>query len=101
MPIFKRNNDSVGGEARRAVQRIRRETRLGLFTIRDDRRTGVFEPADRIADCVLRDLLELLNGNSTGLPVSPCRNQVRRAWDASNRFSRDRHETPFYAVIEL
>jgi hypothetical protein len=58
MPIFKGNDDSVEGEACRTVQRIRRETRLGLFTIRDDRRARVFEPADRIAKCILGDLLE-------------------------------------------
>src|ERR1700722_17981371 len=91
MTVGEWNRDSTGGEVLKARQRIGGKTRLRLFSIGDDRRAGLVEACDRVAESRLLGRLELVSGSFSCRVSLDCSQQFRWARNTSNRFGGDGH----------
>src|SRR5579864_3435659 len=89
--VCKGNRHPVSREIPQARERIGGKTRLGLLTVRYDRRPSFFQAGNRVAQGSVFDGMELLVRNLSGSTSPHRRQQVRRSGDTSNWLCRDRH----------
>src|SRR5882757_1446608 len=91
MSICKGNLHSIGSKVVEPRERISNKAGLSLFAIGDDRRSSSLKPLYRVAQSIGIGIVELSASEFPRLEICNGLNQRRRTWDATNRFSQDRH----------
>ena len=93
--VRKPDHYAIRRQAREARNGVGGEAGLGLFAVGDDRRSGRFEQLDGFANRAIVERVELRQGQASSLERLDPFDQRLRPWNASDRFSGNRHaKTP-------
>ena len=91
MAIFEGNRYAISSQIIQPVQWVSRKAGLGLFAVRDNRRTGRFEAFYRFLDCTFEKAIQRGGIYLAGCELLHRLLQLGWAWNAADGFGWNGH----------
>ena len=92
VPVRERNRHAIRRKVVQPMDGIGGKAVLGLFAIRDDRRSGGFQTLNRVLDGRIIERTQFRLRDASGSEVLDSRDQFRRSRNASYRLCRQHHD---------